>query len=143
MSLRPVPVALALAAVLAVGCAASPDPMAVTGALSVPGGFTEGGLAGGPGQPCAVGGGYADIRAGAQVVVTDASGRTLALGELGDGKLRLPDLDVWGTRSCVFPFSVQVPGGHDFYGIEVTHRGMVRFTAEQLRQPVEMSLGRG
>lgn len=130
-----------MVAVLLSACAA--EPITVAGAIAVPGGFAEGGLAGGPGQVCAVGGGYSDIRAGAQVVVTDDAGRTLALGQLGDGTLRLPDLEHWGTRSCVFPFSVQVPGGHDFYGVEVTHRGVVRYSAGQLRQPVELSLDGG
>lgn len=133
--------ALALASLLVAGCATQPESIPVTGTLTVPGGFADGGLEGGPGQPCTVGGGYADIRSGAQVVVTDDGGKTIALGELGGGTLLLPDLDTWGTRSCVFSFSVQVPGGHDFYGVEVTHRGVVRYTAEQLRQPVAMSLG--
>lgn len=138
--MRSTPAALALAAMILFACA--PEPVTVTGTLTVPGGYTEAGLEGGSGQLCAVDGGYADIRAGAQVVVTDDGGKTLVLGQLGAGKLRLPDLEHWGTRSCVFPFSVQAPGGHDFYGVEVTHRGVVRFTAEQLRRPVEMSLGR-
>jgi hypothetical protein len=133
--------ALVLAAVLLAACATPPDPITVTGTIAVPGGYAADGLEGGPGQLCAVDGGYADLRAGAQVVVT-SEGKTLALGRLGDGKLQLPDLDEWGTRSCVFPFSVQAPGGYDFYGVEVTHRGVLRYTAEQLRQPVEMSLGR-
>jgi len=135
--------ALAVAlAFLVTGCATPPNPVTVTGTLAVPGGYTDAGLEGGPGQLCAVDGGYADIRAGAQVVVTDDAGKTLALGQLGDGKLTLPDPQEWGTRSCAFPFTVQAPGGHSFYGVEVTHRGVVRYTAEQVRQPVEMSIGR-
>lgn len=127
---------------LLAACAAPPDPVTVAGTLTVPGGYAHGGLEGGPGQPCAVDGGHADIRAGAQVVVTDASGETLALGRLGGGTLQLPDPGVWGTRSCAFPFTVQAPGGHAFYGVEVTHRGVLRYTDEQLRRPLEMSLGR-
>ncbi|MGW6503003.1 hypothetical protein [Nonomuraea angiospora] len=140
--MRSAPAALALAAVfLAAGCGSA--PITVTGTIAAPGGFTNGGLAGGPGQLCAMGGGYSDIRAGAQVVVTDDAGKTIAVGQLEPGKILLPRADAWGTRSCVFPFTVQAPGGYRFYGIEVTHRGVVRYTAEQLRQPVEMSLGRG
>jgi len=83
---------------------------------------------------CVTGGGYDDIREGAQVVVTDASGATIAVGRLGFGS--------WKRNvGCVFLFELEVPGGHDFYGIEVSHRGRLQYPAEQLAAPLDLTLG--
>lgn len=90
---------------------------------------------------CAGAGGYDDIRNGAQVVVTDATGKTLALGELADGR---PDgaHSRGGPNVCRWTFTVDgVPAGETFYGIEVTHRGVVQYDAGRIQQPVALSLG--
>lgn len=80
------------------------------------------------GKPCVAGGGYADIN-GAQVVVTDPAGKTIATSQLpSSGILR----DANGFM-CEFAFSVDVPGGHDFYGIEVSHRGRLQYSEGQLK----------
>jgi hypothetical protein len=87
-------------------------------------------------QRCTMSGGYADIFAGTQVVVTDGASRTIALGQLGDGS--------WNSVNgvCVFDFSVTgVPAGHLFYGIEVSHRGRLQYTAEQMTHPIAQTLG--
>lgn len=88
------------------------------------------------GSSCATTGGYADIRRGAQVVVTDASSATIALGQLGYGS--------WDRqKGCVFLFTVaDVPAGHRFYGVEVTHRGRLQFSAEQVAEPLALTIGR-
>jgi hypothetical protein len=84
---------------------------------------------------CTTGGGFDDIRQDAQVVVTDAAGKTIALGQLGGGSWKR---DV----GCIFLFTVpDVPAGEKFYGIEVSHRGRVQHTAEQLAAPLELSIG--
>lgn len=90
------------------------------------------------GRTCAGDGGYDDIRAGAQVVVTDADGGTVALGELSQG--RMDGSAPYAT--CQWRFTVaDVPAGAGFYGVEVTHRGEMTFTEQELRSPISLSLG--
>lgn len=120
----------------------SPTTLAITGTITVPGGNTDRGLEGGTGQTCTMDGGYSDIRTGAQVVVSEARGSTIALGALGPGVLDLPDSAFWGTRSCVFPFTVSdVPAGHAFYGVEVSHRGRLQYDSTRIKQPLTVTLG--
>ncbi|WP_326644568.1 hypothetical protein OIE67_25690 [Nonomuraea fuscirosea] len=112
---------------------AAPATQTVSGSVLVRGSspqvLTENELA------CTTGGGYDDIRQGAQVVVTDAAGKTIALGQLGAGGWKR---DV----GCSFLFTVpEVPAGEKFYGIEVSHRGRVQYTAEQMTTPIELSIG--
>lgn len=84
---------------------------------------------------CHGSGGYDDIRQGAQIVVSDAAGKTLAIGSLGQGTAT-------GTTTCVFPVKVHVKsGGGDFYAVEVSHRGRVQYTADEIRQPLHLTLG--
>lgn len=86
-------------------------------------------------QGCQGKGGYDDIHSGAQVVITDAAGTTLALGTLGTG---FPA----SAAGCRFGFTVtSVPGGHDFYGVEVSHRGRVQYAADALADGVTVTLG--
>lgn len=86
--------------------------------------------------PCVpAGAGYADIRQGTQVTVTDEGGKVVGLGTLGAGFTT-------GALKCLLPFIVQrVPAGHPFYGVEVAHRGVVRYTAAQVADQVTLTLG--
>ena len=79
-------------------------------------------------------GGYADIEAGAQVVVYDNAGKSLAAGELGPG--------AEDATGCLYPFTVTgVPvGGGGPYSVEITHRGKIVFTRTQAGY-LQMSLG--
>lgn len=88
------------------------------------------------GEACTLPDGYSDIP-GAQVVVTDASSRVIALGNLpATGRMSsIP------PRHCVFNFSLDVPEGHDFYGVEVAHRGRVQYTRDKLYTPITLTLG--
>lgn len=80
-------------------------------------------------------GGYSDITSGATVVVADAAGKTLALGDLLVSKLA-------DSSTCIFGFTVDgVPAGKKFYGIEVSHRGFVQFSEAQLKGAPALSLG--
>lgn len=84
---------------------------------------------------CVTSSGYADIRPGAQVIVTDGASKTLAVGQLDFGE---PNK----AGDCVWPFAIDgVPGGLDFYGFEVTHRGRVQYPAAQVAQPLILTLG--
>jgi hypothetical protein len=86
-------------------------------------------------DPCNSAGGYADIATGAEIVVANGSGQTLALGELGEG---IPQVG-----GCVYNFTVKnVPGGKKFYGVEVSHRGFVQESESNMRAGnVHLSLG--
>lgn len=74
---------------------------------------------------CAGKRGYDDIGQGAQVTVSDAAGATVAIGRLGPGEKQ--------SFGCVFNFSVpDVPAGKSFYGIEVSHRGVLKYTEAEI-----------
>lgn len=81
--------------------------------------------------------GYDDIKAGAQVIVRDGTGRTLAVGELQAGTRR-------SQVECRFDFSVSGVAEAEFYTVEVSHRGEVQFSAAELEASgwvAELSLG--
>ncbi|MFF0245027.1 hypothetical protein ACWEU6_37065 [Streptosporangium sandarakinum] len=142
-------VILALTAALT-GCSATqtaapaPAPTAITigGSLSTPGGvLIDDGDGNSTSQTCRTAGGYTDIKEGAQVVITDAASRTIALGALEAGEFEMPN-GSWAARRCVFPFSLSnVPAGQKFYGIEVSHRGRLQYTAEQITNSLQLTLG--
>lgn len=87
---------------------------------------------------CGGKGGYDDINPGATVTVYDAESKVLATGKLDKGKFA-------GDKSgapCVFTFAVQnVPGGHDFYQVQVSNRGKVPVPSEQAKGLVTLTLG--
>jgi hypothetical protein len=69
------------------------------------------------------------------VTVTDSAGKTVALGSLQDGKAA-------GIDSCAFFFTVKdVPDGIKFYGVEITHRGIVQYSSAQMKAGPVLSLG--
>lgn len=77
--------------------------------------------------------GYDDIGPTTQVTVT-AGGEVVALGLLGLGK--------YDGGVCTFPISVNnVPVGHDFYSVEVSHRGEINYPADALKRPISVTLG--
>ncbi|WP_320067855.1 hypothetical protein [Micromonospora sp. RTGN7] len=148
--LLPAAALVALAAALA-GCASASDagqPAAsattapanrgVAGALTLddPAGFTWSSDTG-----CVGTGGYADIREGAQVVITDAAGATIGLGKLDQGKL---DGTLPGRTAdiCKFTFHLaSVPSGKGFYGVEVAHRGTVQYPEDKVFGALALTLG--
>ena len=81
---------------------------------------------------CSGSGGYSDIAEGAQVVITDDAGATLAITHLTAG--------TGDNFSCSFSFSTAVPAGKGYYGIQVTHRGVVK-EPESSVTSVTISLG--
>lgn len=81
-------------------------------------------------------GGYSDIREGAEVVITDASGKKLAVDSLLTGR------EYQESGLCVFDFSVKgVPSGKGPYSVEVASRGDVTFTEDEA-DGIVISLGR-
>jgi hypothetical protein len=77
--------------------------------------------------------GYSDLQEGTQVTVTDQSGAVVALGTLDVGQAQSDSV-------CVFPFTLNVPAGKGFYGIEVSHRGVVHLSEAELRAGPQLSL---
>lgn len=86
------------------------------------------------GQLCSGKGGYDDIAAGAQVIVSDDAGHTLQISKLENGYITR------GLASCRFTFSAYVLAGKHFYGVEVTHRGVVKEPEAKLGH-VALTLG--
>lgn len=77
-------------------------------------------------------GGYSDLAEGTPVAISDASGKTIAIGRLETGRVSGAD--------CVFPFHVSVPRS-DFYGIEVSHRGVVKYSRAEVQSGVMLGIG--
>jgi hypothetical protein len=73
-----------------------------------------------PGTTCNGAGTYARLRAGAAILVKDATGRTVTQGHLGRGRLTR-ELALMGPKAaCAFPFTVPgVPGGGAQYAVAV------------------------
>lgn len=86
---------------------------------------------------CVGTGGYDDIHEGTQVVISDAEGKTIAVGGLLEG--RATGVGIRPTR-CTFAFSVKAPAGEDFYGVSVGRRGTTTYSAERLGEPLRLTL---
>ncbi len=78
--------------------------------------------------------GYDDLRGGAQVVVSDAAGVSLAVTQLSSGESTAP-------TNCVFGFSISVPSGKGVYGIQIGHRDKVQYNEADLKKPLALSIG--
>lgn len=89
---------------------------------------------------CVGTGGYDDLQPGGQVVVTDPAGTTVAVGQITDGQVEEDDN---GIHSCRLTFQVtDVPAGKKFYGVEVTNRGRLQYSEDEVqRTHLELSIG--
>ncbi|TCC21653.1 hypothetical protein [Kribbella sindirgiensis] len=123
-----------------------PESFAVTGAIVVEADILT--SAQEVGGACVPEDGYDDIHAGTQVTVKDATAKVVALGKLQAGTVAelygedaLPALLGFASK-CTFSFTVtDVPGGQEIYSVEVSHRGDVRFSREQLNEELALTLG--
>lgn len=124
-------------ALLLTGCADG-GAFRMSGMVSVYPGVVRGEI----GDPCEMNReGMEDVREGAQVTITDESGAVVALATLSPGKIA-ETTGAAGSRiavSCDFGFFADVPD-REFYGVEVTHRGPVRFAREDADY-VRLTLG--
>jgi hypothetical protein len=88
------------------------------------------------GSSCEGDGGYNDIGSGAGVTVRDETDTIIAVGALAPGRVE--------EFSCTFPFFVTGIPNSKFYSVEVSHRGAIAYSHEQLEQQdwmVSLSLG--
>jgi len=88
------------------------------------------------GDPCSGSGGYSDIHGGAQVVVKDESDELIATGSLSAGHV--------SSGQCDFPIAVRNVPDANFYTIQVSHRGGISYSREELKAKgwmVGLSLG--
>jgi hypothetical protein len=69
-------------------------------------------------------GGYSDIALGAAVVVKNEHAETIATGRLELGTDEL--------GSCTYPFRLADVPSSEFYSIEVSHRGALTYSHEEL-----------
>jgi hypothetical protein len=90
---------------------------------------------------CAGKDGYDDLAPGAQTIVTDPAGTTIAVGQITTGKAQMDD-DDGQAASCALSFVVNdVPAGKGFYGIEVSHRGRLQYSELQAHGILQLSVG--
>ena len=80
------------------------------------------------GKACQGAGGYTDLEEGTPVVVRDGDGQVIGTGRFGAGKGA-------GARSaCVFAFTVKHVPDADTYSFQMSHRGGVVYTHEELEE---------
>jgi hypothetical protein len=90
------------------------------------------------GDPCINDPGYEDVTDGAQVTVSSPSGRILAVGRLGGGRLARARY----LKPCRFHFTVTgIPEGLPLYKVEVSHRGALTYSEADLRKGLTLTLG--
>lgn len=119
---------------LVAGCGSS--PLEVKGTLTLSGGTDDIhwlALDSADGQPCTGDSGYSDVAPGANVVVRNANGEQVGIGELGDGK--------GSGEACVFRFAVSgVDDSGKIFSVEVGNRGDVSFKRSEAAR-VDLTLG--
>lgn len=133
-----VPVGIGAASRIGVfGTLAGHPRLNIVGAISVPAGH------GTVGAVCTRGVGFADVRSGTGVTITDSTGTVIGTSELTLGTVtdeKDAGLPGWSTH-CRLPFEARVPAGREFYGVEVADRGPVRFAEARLGEVAELTLG--
>lgn len=148
--MKPACAAVAVAAVFFTGCTATepapaptPAPLMFGGYLTVRPGFRPP-VIGAAADPCVIrSDGYADIREGAQVTITDDTGQVVALDTLDAGKIETVQPWLNGTTAaatCNFPFVIDAAPERPFYGVEIAHRGIVRFSRDQVADSLHLTL---
>lgn len=92
------------------------------------------GWTGAPGGGCTGTGGYDDIHEGTNVVLKAAGGAIVGVTNLDTGHP--------SGSACVFTWVMTgVPGGEQFYTMEISHRGALTFERADLNRPLTTALG--
>lgn len=122
----------AVVVVLAAGAGAYllwPRDLTITGTVVLTGKLDA------SGTTCGGAGGYADIREGAPVLVTDSAGVNIGISKLGTSK--------WvAAEECRLPFSVDAPAGKDIYGLTIGNRKGLTYAEADLTAPLTLTIGK-
>lgn len=113
-----------------VGSKTPPQPISISGTLTLHDDDSDW-ITGELG--CRGEGGFSDIGEGASITIRDGTGKVIAVGNLGRS--------VEDGGACVFRFQVDNVPEMDFYGIEISHRGVVNYSRDQVRGTVQITLG--
>jgi hypothetical protein len=119
-------VAVLVLVLSACGAAATPTPPpthSITGSLALHG--SAGSEFAVSGATCAGLGGYDDVTQGATVTVKDQAGTIIATGHLDAGGFN-------ASSGCVFGFKIDPVPDATFYTIEVSHRGALTYSKDEL-----------
>jgi len=94
---------------------------------------------------CLLDSGFSDITDGTQVTVTNADGTVIGTSVLSynSGGSDPQGTIQPGLSTCVYRFTVSVPGGLSRYGISVSHRGTIWFNPTQMAKGPGLSLSSG
>lgn len=84
------------------------------------------------GTRCAGRGGFDDIAPGAQVRITDRDGTLIGLGAITEGVVTDSDNGKLRDACLMFWRVDDVPRFQQFYGVEVSHRGIIQATEAEL-----------
>jgi hypothetical protein len=124
-----------LGVVIAIATAGGKNTLTGTMTLVDPDGFSNS-------VGCEGSGGYDDISFGTDVRVSNGEGELIGTGSLGLGSEEEGLLE--GESVCVFEFEVADLPNEDFYEIEVSHRGGLTYSADEMDEmgwAVDVSLG--
>lgn len=86
-------------------------------------------------------GGYDDIAIGSPITITDETGTVIGIGHIDTSQASefAPDFTMPGR--CTFGIMAKnIPANHDFYGVEVAHRGAVKYTKTDLANSITMTI---
>jgi hypothetical protein len=123
--------------IVAGACSSGSSSMTVKGSVALAdSGSSMGGIPEAIGNRCNGVRGFDDIAEGAAVKVTDDKNDLIATSKLTEGRET--------GASCTFSFAVDVPTGRAFYQFEVSHRGTVSFSADDLKakgNTISLSVG--
>ena len=85
--------------------------------------------------------GYDDLHLGTSVTVSDGEGNVIGVGEVRSSEVKS---EASTSRSCAFKFVVEDLPRADFYAVEVSHRGAVTFSFDELEEEgwrIQLSIG--
>lgn len=94
-----------------------------------------------PGDDCEGQGGYSDINQGTEVRLL-SDGKLLDVTRLGMGTLGQKPT-IGAKMACTFEFTLNVPGGHEFYTVEIGRRGSNSYRASEILAPNTLSYSLG
>jgi hypothetical protein len=86
----------------------------------------------GSGDTCTLSDGYDDISEGTTVEITDGTGKVIGIGSLDRPARIANSIDNALTSGCSFTFYVDKVSKTAFYNVEVSHRGKVGYSYDQM-----------